>query len=137
MATIPTTINWRALAGVALVTGLAVYNLPGVVTWPALRFPGRIKPDDITTYTARFDALRDTLQFHRVAGYRDDGQHGGGWFLAQYELAPTVLVQGAEQPLVVGNFHSDDSPELHWVRENLRLICDYGKGVSLYSGVSR
>jgi hypothetical protein len=126
--------RWRIIAAMLLVSALAAYNLLGVVSWDRLRHPNDLDTDETSTYIRRFDELRDTLRFYRVAGYRDDGQNPAGWFLAQYALAPTVLVQGAQQPVVVANFHSEESPEKKWVEENLDLIRDYGNRVRLYKG---
>ena len=133
----PTISRWRVIAGVLLVSALAVFNLLGVISWDRLCSPTRLDTDDVSTYIRRFDELRDTLQFYRVAGYRDDGQHPAGWFLAQYALAPTILVQGAQQPVVVTNFHSDSSPEKIWVEDSLRLIHDYGQWVRLFEGLDQ
>ena len=129
--------RWRVIAAILLLSALATYNLLGVVSWNRLRHPNDPGTDEISTYIRRFDELRDTLRFYRVAGYRDDGQNPGGWFLAQYALAPTVLVQGAQQPVVVANFHSDTSTMKQWVEDSLPLIQDFGQGVRLYEGLGQ
>lgn len=129
--------GWRSWLGIVIVTVLAVHNLLGIFSWNDLRYPRILDSDEVSTYTRRFDELRDTLQYYRVAGYRDDGQYAAGWFLAQYSLAPTVLVQGADQAVVVANFHSDESPQRRWVEDSLELIRDYDHGVALYRGNGR
>jgi len=129
--------RWRGIAGILLVSALAAYNLLGVVSWNRLRHPSDLDTNEISTYIRRFDELRDTLRFYRVAGYRDDGQDPAGWFLAQYALAPTVLVQGAEPSVVVANFHSDTSTMKQWVEDNLRLVQDFGQRVRLYEGLGQ
>ena len=129
--------DWRIWLGIVTVSVLAVHNLLDLISWRDLRYPPKIDSDEVSTYTARFDELRDTLQYYRVAGYRDDGQNAAGWFLAQYSLAPTVLVQGADQPVVVANFHSAESAQRGWVEDSLQLIRDYGQGVALYRGKGR
>jgi hypothetical protein len=134
---IPGISRWRVMAGILLVLALAVYNILGLVSWSRLGSPTRLDTDEVSAYIKRFEELRDTLRFYRVAGYRDDGQYAAGWFLAQYSLAPTVLVQGAQQPVVVANFHSDSSPEKIWVEDSLRLIHDYGQRVRLYEGLGQ
>jgi len=126
----------RSWVGLAIVFGLALYNLLAGIKTQGLHTPGDLESDGTSIYLHRFDNLRDPLQDCRIAGYIDDGQHSAGWFLAQYALAPTILAQGARYPLVVANFHADSSKEKTWVEDSLTLLRDCGNGVRLYRGVA-
>jgi len=122
--------------GLAIVFGLALYNLLAGIKSQGLQIPGDLESDATSIYLHRFDSLRDPLKDCRIAGYIDDGQHSAGWFLAQYALAPTILAQGAQHSLVVANFHVDSSKERTWAEDSLTLLRDCGNGVRLYRGMT-
>src|SRR5262245_20712728 len=68
--------------------------------------------DPITRYEARFRPLRERLAGERVVGYIhpshpwDPIPVEGAVFMTQYALAPVLVQETLDLPLVVGNFHS-------------------------------
>lgn len=116
--------------GLALLTVFVLYQ-----TVSSVRETGIVKlesfgRDQFSLSLTRFECLRDTLKYHPVAGYTDDG----GWFQAQYSLAPTVLTQGYEQDVVVANFNQDSSENRTRAEAELQLLHDCSNGVRLYRG---
>ena len=81
----------------------------------------------------RFAALKAALPQHGVIGYvGDTGESGvAPYYLAQYALAPLVLVHSPNHPWVVGNFPSS-APAASF--EKLRLLKDFGDGILLFAG---
>lgn len=84
--------------------------------------------------------LREALHHTRRAGYvsdvpgdsiSNDAAATERYFLAQYVLAPTVLVRGTTGSLVVGNFAFGRVPERY---ASLRIVRDFGKGLFLFEG---
>lgn len=91
----------------------------GVVTgWQNLQYTkslGQVKDDPVGQWEKRFEGLKELIPFRRGAvGYLSDSDIPGVDFsaandlgeytLAQYTLAPLVLVRGADQEWIVGNF---------------------------------
>src|SRR5262245_63431211 len=65
---------------------------------------------DVGSYLRRFDPLRRELPTHVTVGYESDledsltdRQEVKRFYLAQYALAPVIVVAGAKPDLVVGN----------------------------------
>jgi hypothetical protein len=81
----------------------------------------------------RFAALKAALPAQGTIGYV--GEPGapvdvlGNYYLTQYALAPLILENSPNHPLVVGNFPSS-SPQ---TPDNLKLIRDFGNGVLLFA----
>ena len=114
---------------------LVIFGLYQIVS--AVRETGIVKLEDFgndsfSNYQTRFECLKDTLKHHPIAGYTDNV----GWFQAQYALAPTILVQGYEQAVVVANFNEDSSENRTRAETKLLLLHDCQNGVRLYRGVS-
>lgn len=124
----------RLTIALALLAAVALYRVVITAREIGTVSPSHVGNDDISQYIARFDPIRDTVNLFRKVGYVDDAAYYAGWFQAQYALAPTVLVQGIDQPLVVANFHNDTSENKAMVERELELLCDCGNGVRLYRG---
>jgi len=82
----------------------------------------------------RFAALKAALPQHGTVGYV--GETGApvnvlsDYYLTQYALAPLIVDDSTNHPLVVGNFpHSPRSQP----PDNLNLIKDFGNGVLLFA----
>jgi hypothetical protein len=58
------------------------------------------------------------------------------YYLAQYFLAPRVIEESTEHPLVIANFHTQQSPELYQSR-GLELAQDFGNGLLLLRRTKR
>jgi hypothetical protein len=105
--------------------------------------PPQMAQDEISTYERRFAELRKALPPHGVVGYLGHPEptginpreanaaallHFRRYLLAQYTLAPLVLIESTEPEFVVGNFDPGfEIPE----RTGLRLARDYGDGLVL------
>lgn len=77
----------------------------------------------------RFAALKELLPERGAVGYiGDSADPTADYYLAQYALAPLVVEQSVNHPLIVGNFPSSP-PSLAGSR--LRIIRDFGNGVLL------
>jgi len=81
----------------------------------------------------RFSALKTVLPQRGVVGYV--GEAGtpalGDYYLAQYALAPLVVENSPNHPLVVGNFPGLASG--NGSEQKLQLVRDFGDGVKLYA----
>jgi hypothetical protein len=86
--------------------------------------------------TERYEAVRAALPPGGEVGYVEDEPGGEGddverHFLTQYALAPAVVVEGPEAPLVLVNGRPEREPDAArsggW-----RLLVDAGNGVRLY-----
>jgi hypothetical protein len=100
--------------------------------------------DEITAYESRFRLLRSALPARGVVGYlghpeptgatpRDSNAaallHFRRYLLAQYSLAPVLLIESTDHELVVGNFDPGNSPP---APPGFRLVRDFGNGVVLF-----
>jgi hypothetical protein len=93
--------------------------------------------DSVGEYSLRFPDVKPFLPASGVVGYlgdqkEKDMQSVMAFMLAQYNLAPVVLEQGARHEWVVGSYISapptpDRLRELH-----LKIVRDFGNGVVLY-----
>jgi hypothetical protein len=119
-----------------------------LTTLPRIRQAvGGLRPpaeDEITGYERRFLELRSALPARGIVGYVTDPPVQDSsparvaldahdrfkrYLLAQYALAPLVLVESTRPELVVGNFARPSSiPGL----SGLQTIREFGGGVVLY-----
>ena len=106
------------------------YNVVTTINRFGVRAPAAVEEDEITVYGRRFECLQDSIWKYDVAGYTDVK----GWFWAQYALAPTILAQGYDRPVVLGNFGPEESEQKTLAAQELELILDCGDGVRLYRG---
>jgi len=81
----------------------------------------------------RFAALRTELPQRGVVGYV--GEAGtpalADYYLAQYALAPLVVDNSPNHPLVIGNFPGAASDSA-WTQK-LQLVTDFGDGLKLFA----
>jgi hypothetical protein len=133
----------RTRLGLALVL---LYALASGAAWLRLAASttGRSAPDEISTYERRFQEVRAALPARGVVGYlgrtdtagrtpaeRDassllDFKH---YLLAQYALAPVVLIESTEPDFVVGNFDGGRAPS---TPAGFRIERDFGNGLVLF-----
>jgi hypothetical protein len=107
--------------------------------WPAVT-----AQDEITAYESRFQELRSSLPGHGVVGYLGHPEptgptpeeansaallHFRRYLLAQYTLAPMLLIESTDPQLIVGNFYPGALPPLP---PGLRLVRDFGAGLVLF-----
>jgi len=82
----------------------------------------------------RFAPLKGALPTHGAVGYV--GEAGApvdvlsDYYLTQYALAPLVVENSTNHPLVIGNFPRSKPSQ---VPDNLTMIRDFGNGVFLFA----
>jgi hypothetical protein len=95
------------------------------------------RPSAIDQYLTRFREIKAELPPRGVVGYiaEPTGRemlHGGDYYrkfhLAQYALAPVIMVDSPDRELVIGNFSTGTRPP----PPGLSLVRDYGNGVVLF-----
>jgi hypothetical protein len=90
----------------------------------------------VDAFESRFDQIRKTVQPHSVFGYVSDNpptdpSARAEFYLTQYTLAPAMVKNTADEPLVIVNYHSAKLDEKLLANNKLLLIHDYGNGVLL------
>lgn len=97
--------------------------------------------DEYSLYEKRFTDLKSSLEPGKPIGYISDDyclsngelkDYNYGYNLAQYSLAPVVLVEGTNCDSVLGNYNDSSSISLISSRYKLGLIKDIGNGVMLF-----
>jgi hypothetical protein len=97
------------------------------------------KSSDVGISEERVQAIRRDLPSHGTLGYiadelppnSDERLHSHEFFHIQYALAPLILVDSPQYPLVLGDFHTPvDSERI--ARLKLVMVRDYGNGVMLF-----
>ena len=139
-------VSWmRTRAGMALLLVL-LYAGASTVRWlqRAAEWPASAAQDEITAYEGRFDELRSELPPHGVVGYLGHPEPTGAtpqeanaaallhfrrYLLAQYTLAPVLLIESTDPELIVGNFFPGTLPP---VPAGLQIVKDFGGGLVLF-----
>ena len=124
--------NLLARIGLVILVAFVLYRTVSSIVETGIVRLDDFGSDQFAIYQTRFDCLKDTLRHHPISGYTDDS----GWFKAQYALAPTILVQGYDQAVVVANFNQDSSENRSRAEAELLLLHDCLNGVRLYQGRS-
>jgi hypothetical protein len=95
--------------------------------------PGQLQADSVAKRSdQRFAQLKAALPPRGVIGYIGEPGVSGtaDYYLAQYALAPLVVENSENHPLVIGDF--PDRPN-EPATANLKLIRNFGDGVLLFS----
>jgi hypothetical protein len=97
--------------------------------------PGRTEE---TRYEKALRPLKELLPEHAVVGYvTDEGFDSQkkikNFYLAEYLLAPRLIVRDPRFPYVIGGYYEIDHPDRSACRD-LVLIKDFGQGIELYRG---
>jgi hypothetical protein len=124
---------------------LLLYSVATDARWLYQTFRiGRTLPpvDEVTVYESRFRELKNWLPKRGVVGYFDGVASGSRtiddskrFFLAQYAVAPMLVVRDRYPELVIGNLR----PGMDSVRipPELRVVHDFGDGLLLMKHRSR
>jgi len=129
----------RAQAGAVLLALVAVFS-----SLDTARNHRWFEASDIRVSEERARTLRPDLPAHGAIGYLGDELQSNTnaipyyheFFHIQYAVAPVILVDSQQYPLVLGDFHRPVDPE-RIAKLNLTLIKDYGNGVMLFRGPNR
>jgi hypothetical protein len=134
----PERLSARVRVGIAVALVL-VYAGASTLRWldRAADWPARSALDEISAYQRRLEALRPALPARGVVGYLGDPeptgagalQHFRRYLLAQYSLAPLLLIESTEPELVVGNFYPGAMPA---PPAGFQPVRDFGDGLILY-----
>ena len=97
------------------------------------------KAIDVPVSEARVQSVRNDLPQHGTIGYlgdevppgEDSNPYYHEFFHIQYALAPVILVDSQDYPLVLGDFHEPVNYE-RISKLKLALVKDYGNGVMLF-----
>lgn len=129
-----------ARARVWIAVGLVlVYAGASTLRWldQAADWPSRPGQDEISVYQRRMEMLRPVLPDSGVVGYLGDPeptgtgalQHFRRYLLAQYSLAPLLVLEDTEPEFVVGNFYPGRTPA---PPPGFRVARDFGDGLMLF-----
>lgn len=109
-----------------------------VILASATIHPDRKHSDDVGFYEERFGSLRSWIPAGETVGLLTNFPAGGfesirELFLAQYVLAPVVVVIREKQPpLVIVDVYADQPPLPAGALAGLEPVMDLGNGVVLY-----
>jgi hypothetical protein len=123
-----------------------LYAGASTVRWLQLgaEWPARASQDEISTYERRFAQLRTMLPARGVVGYLGHPEPAGAtpreanaaallhfrrYLLAQYTLAPILLIESTKPEFVVGNFDPGAAPP---TSAGLHAVRDFGDGLLLF-----
>jgi len=138
--------SWAGARAWIAVLAVLLYAAASTFKWVHLATArsARTGPDQISAYERRFDQLRRVLPSRGVVGYLGHPQLTGSssaeakaasllhfrrYLLAQYSLAPLLLIEGTDPEVVVGNF---DPEAVYPAPDGFRVTGDFGDGVILF-----
>jgi len=129
----------RQLAGVFLLAAVGLASGVSVVKRAEPIRRARSGEDETTLYLRRFEPLRKALPPHATVGYEADPEDPltdraevRRFYLAQYALAPVILVAGSDRPLVVGNYRDPDRNCRLCRSSAFEIERDFGNGLILF-----
>jgi hypothetical protein len=133
----------RAYAGFLLILSIAAYMVISLLGGQKTFYGKSVKSEgaEISRYENRFRGVRENMPPHGTFGYFSDNPRDSGnrsdIFLTQYALAPLVLREDTNLPVVVGNFHRRYPTAEEIRRKGLSPLFDSGSGIVLYGKAAR
>lgn len=127
----------RALGATLMVATVSLVSMGRLFFQVADFYPRAPSPDGVTDFDRRFTALRAILPAKGIIGYLTDPDTPPGdtnaqaeYRLAQYALAPLLVVNSPNQKFVVGNFHR--AVTTGSLRDRgYKLVREFGNGIAL------
>lgn len=127
----------RALGAILAVAAVSLLSIGRLFFQVADFYPTAPSPDGVTDFDRRFTALRSQLPPKGVIGYLTDPDTPptdtnaqAEYHLAQYALAPILVVNSPDQRYLVGNFHRTVTTGSLRDR-GFKLIREFGNGIVL------
>lgn len=138
--------SWAGMRTRIALALVLLYAGASTVRWlqHGSHWPAGASQDDISANERRFAPLRPLLPAHGLVGYLSNPEPIGAtprdsnaaalhqfrhYLLAQYALAPALLVKGTEPEFVVGNF---DPGTTAAAPAGLLIVRDFGDGLVLF-----
>lgn len=144
--------KYRYQVPLLLLVGVALYANLNLLTSRIRSYPDIRQGDAVTVYEARMLQIRDALPKSGDVGYItsvdnekifgrektfEDVEILAHYILTQYTLAPVVIRNSPDYPLVIGNF-VEEKPNPDIIKsKHLIPVKDYGDGLILYKKESR
>lgn len=129
----------RSIAAACLVVALAMGGIGFYRALDELRDTATAPPPPLTEVEVaemRLGGIRDALPRSGTIGYVTDAPDYAGFierfYLAQFSLAPLIVVPSADLPVVIGDFRSGGPLPVPPPVTRLRLAREFGGGVVLF-----
>lgn len=127
----------RVLGAILTVAAVSLLSVGRLFVQIADFYPTAPSPDGVTDFDARFAGLRAMLPAKGVIGYLtdpdtppNDTNAQAEYHLAQYALAPILVLRSPDQRFVVGNFHR--AVTTGSLRDRgFKLVKEFGNGIAL------
>lgn len=127
----------RVLGAILFVAAVSLLSVGRLFFQIADFYPTAPSPDGVTDFDNRFAGLRAMLPAKGVIGYMTDPETPPAdinaqaeYHLAQYSLAPILVLRSTEQRFVVGNFHRGVTTGSLRDR-GFKLVKEFGNGIVL------
>jgi hypothetical protein len=128
----------RSVAAVLLVAFVSFLSIGKFFQQISDFFVKRPPIDGVTQFTARYQPVRSLLPDKGVIGYMTDPAAAADevnataeFYLAQYALAPIVVVNSSNQRYVVTNFHVMVTTG-SMADQGFKLVREFGNGVAVF-----
>jgi len=128
----------RSVAAVLLVAFVSFLSIGKFFQQISDFFVKRPPIDGVTRFTARYQPVRSLLPDKGVIGYMTDPAAAADevnataeFYLAQYALAPIVVVNSSNQRYVVTNFHVMVTTG-SMADQGFKLVREFGNGVAVF-----
>lgn len=128
----------RSVAAVLLVAFVSFLSIGKFFQQISDFFVKRPSIDGVTQFTARYQPVRSLLPDKGVIGYMTDPAAAADevnataeFYLAQYALAPIVVVNSSNQRYVVTNFHVMVTTG-SMADQGFKLVREFGNGVAVF-----
>jgi len=121
----------RALLGNSLILFMALLALGTLAGYRSALKQNAGKADVIAWNIARFEDLRAVLPARGIVGYVSDADDTETYYLAQYCLAPVVVVRDVSRDLIVANAKSPAAIAKLAAANDLAVVRDFHDGVAV------